>query len=460
MPAVLEPIPPVMLDLPTLIKDLEGRTFAMPDARHIEDCMLYHGVAARVAQEGDDLERVRRLFRWIVAQVELVPTGALASPRLPHVWARPFDVLVRGLAVEDNRFWAERSWLFMVLCRQIGVDVGMLTFTPQGAKEPASSMCTALIDGKLYLFDAQIGLEVPGPGGTGVATLDDALRDPTVLARLDLPGQSSYDTSRDALRASASKIGILIDSSSLYSAPRMALLQENLAGRNRTTLYCDPAAQRDRFVRALGPHAGTVTYWPLPMQVEFRLFHDGKFVDATAQSLFFFDPKLFPLVYARVKQLRGELPEAIQQYVDLRFVENPMFLDKRAKLPAEFQQALDAYATYFLGLCCLEQGRAKEAERFFEQTLKMLPEPSRDQPFYTYFRWGAETNLGRLLEARGDDARAIAYYSQYVPTAQRHGNLVRARELLWQTPIADLPPALPAAPTPAPQPPPFLAAPR
>ena len=72
------------------------------------------------------------------------------------------------------------------------------------------------------------------------------------------------------------------------------------------------------------------------------------------------------------------------------------------------------------------------------------------------FRWGAQANLGRLYEASGDDARAIAYYTQFDPTAQQHGNLVRARELVWRAPTAELPPQLPAAPRP---PPPMLAAP-
>src|SRR5262249_5011427 len=149
---------------------------------------------------------------------------------------------------------------------QIGVDVGLLTFTPQGAKEPVNWISAALVDGKLYLFDARLGLEIPGPDGA-VATLDDAVSDPAVLGQLDLPGQASYDASLDELVSSPTKIGVLIDSSPHYSASRMALLQENLAGRNRTILYSDPAAERDRFVRALGPHAGAVKYWPLPLQV-------------------------------------------------------------------------------------------------------------------------------------------------------------------------------------------------
>ena len=450
MPVALAKLPPNVVGIPALIGKLENRSFGMPDARHIEDCMLYHTVATRVGGVGDDLARVRRVFRWIIEQIELVPPGTLAGPGLWHAEARPYDVLMRGMATEAGGFWAERGWLFMVLCRQLGVDVGLLTHTPPGAKEPVIWISAALIEGKLYLFDARLGMEIPGPGGVGVATLDDAVRDPSVLARLDLPGQSSYDTNRDSLLGSTSKIGVLFDSSPHYSAPRMALLQENLAGRNRTILYCDPVGERDRFLRALGGLAGTVTLWGLPAQVEFLLFHNPRFVDATAQSLVLFDPRRFPLVYARIKHLQGELPEAIQEYVSFRFAENATTVDRLQRIPAEIQEGLDIHSTYFLGLCNLEQGNADQAEFFFKETLRLLPEFGRGQPYYTMFRWGAQANLGRLCEAKGDGARAIAYYTQSDPTPQRHGNLVRARELLWPDPTGDLPPQLPPAPIPVP----------
>jgi hypothetical protein len=346
----------------------------------------------------------------------------------------------------------------MVLCRQLGVDVGLLTYTPPQSKEPAVWVCGALIEGKLYLFDTRLGLEIPGPGGTGVATLGDALGDPAVLGQLDLPGQSSYATTRDGLAASTSKIGVLIDSSPHYQAPRMALLQENLAGRNRTILYSDAGGQHDRFVQALGAHAGTVTFWELPARVERMLFGSPQFVEAIKHTLILFDPNLFPLVYARIKQLRGELPEAIQDFVAFRFSENPMLLNKRGPIPPEIQRALDTYATYFLGLCNLEQGRTDQAAFFFKETLRLLPEAGRGQPFYNMFRWGAQANLGRLCEAAGDDAHAIAYYSEYNPTPQRHGNLVRARALVWSNPMTEPAPSLPAAPLPT-APPPLLAAP-
>src|SRR5208337_1356638 len=98
-------------------------------------------------------------------------------------------------------------------------------------------LCVALADGQAYLFDARIGLPIPGPDGQGVATLNQALADPAILERMNLPGQSPYGTSRASLLASPSRIGILMDSSQGFLSPRMKLLQRDLAGKNRTILY-------------------------------------------------------------------------------------------------------------------------------------------------------------------------------------------------------------------------------
>ncbi len=105
------------------------------DTRHLEDCMMYYGIATRVAGTGEGIDRVRRVFDWVVRQVQLVPPGALGSARLPHVFARPYDVLLRGMATEAEGFWAERAWLFMVLCRQIGIDTGLITYTKSNTLE-------------------------------------------------------------------------------------------------------------------------------------------------------------------------------------------------------------------------------------------------------------------------------------------------------------------------------------
>ncbi len=320
---------------------------------------------------------------------------------------------------------------------------------------PVVWICAALIDGKAYLFDARLGLEVPGPNGTGVATLDDALTDPAILERMNLIGQSPYGTSRASLLASPTKIGILIESSPGYFSPKMELLQRELTGEYRTILFRDPALQREQFARALGERCGEIKLWSLPFEVHNRLFTDGQFVASIQQSLFLFKQE-FPLIYARVKQLRGELEEATNEYVALRFKDNaPLANDKNRSIPPDVQAGLDAYATYYLALAQLEKARLEEkpagrAEELFKNTLELLPDPGPNQPYFQMLRWGANANLARLSAARHDSARAIAYNVERDPTTQGYGNLLQARELVWRQPIAAPKVELPPAPAPRP----------
>ncbi len=434
------------------LKVFEHPAFELPDARHLEDCMLYHGIATRIGGTGDDLTRVRRLFDWMVRQIVLVPPQSLAVPGFGQAQSRPYDVLLRGMATEAGGFWSERGWLFMSLCRQLGIDVGILTYTPQGAKDPVPWASAVLIDHKLYLFDHRIGVPIPGPDGTGVATLDEALADPRVLDRLDLPGQSPYSVTRKALLESPSKIGVLIDSSPGYLSPRMLLLQKSLVGKNRTVLFRDPADERDQFISVLGEHSGGVSLWSLPVMVINRLFHDSKFNQATQQTLFLFDSR-FPLLYARIKQLRGDIPEAIADYMGFRLREGATQMDHKTPIPGDVQQALDHYAAYFLALAHLERGDQTNAERFFTATLRLLPAPGAGQPYFHMFRWGAQTNLAYIFEAKKLAPTAIAYYSEEIPTSQYHGNLIHARDLVWRNPTSAPPFPLPPAPKPENSPP-------
>jgi len=438
-----------------VVKALSSPRFTNRDARHIEDCMLYHAVATRVAGEGDDLTKIRRIFDWIVRQVQLVPAESLAGNGLRQAQARPADVLFRGMATEFGGRWSERGWLFMALCRQVGVDVGLLTFTPRrplafdappGQQQPVIWICAAAVGDKAYLFDPRIGMEIPNLGRSGVATLEEAIVDPVVLDRLDLPGQTSYGTAAADLAGSPSKIGVLLDSSQGYLAPRMRLLQGQLRGEYRTTLFRDPAEQAANFARALGSRLGSVKLWDLPIRVEEALFSDPKFVEATQMSLQFFDGKL-PLLYARTAQLRGELAEATDKYVALRFAENAVMSDdKKTPIPPEVQRGLDVYATYFLAQSHMDQGHLKEAEYLYRKMLELVPEPGPGRYSYYMLRWGAQTNLGRICEARGDRAGAIAFYAQPDATTQHHGNLLRARDLVWGHPLDEPAGPLPPAP--------------
>jgi hypothetical protein len=442
--------------------------------------MMYSVIAGRVGGAGDDLERATRVFDWIVRQIELVPAGSLGNRQLPHVPVRPYDLLLRGMATEAGGVWAERSWLFMSLCRQLDIDVGLLTYSKGNVVEPLVRqagqgseaglpglvktpkpvipwLCGALIAGKVYLFDARIGLPVPGPEGRSVASLDEVMSDPSLLERMDLPGQEPYETSRASLLASPSKIGVLIDSSPEYFSPKMRLLQQELAGKNRTILYRDPAEERDQFAQVLGDRVGDVKLWQVPLYVRHQLFTNGQFVQSTMRSMMLLGPE-YPLVYARIKQLRGDFPEAIAEYVSFRLAPNVPFAnldDKKDKtknkdkdkfVPKDIQQALDAYSTYYLALAHLERNNLSQAKDMFLMLLDLLPEPGPNQPYVNMFRWGAHANLGRIYEAEGDRRHAIAHYSQSDPTMQHIGNLLRAREMVWEDPMAPPPDPLPAAP--------------
>ncbi len=439
---------------PQAINQLQGQEWTIRDTRHIEDCMMYYAIANRVAGAGDDLVRARRVFDWIIRQVELVPAGSFGAGRLGPAFSRPYDVLVRGMASEsEGTIWAERAWIFMALCRQLGIDAGLITFTrgntldammpqqdPTAARRAAKPrvvwICGVLAGDQIYLFDARLGLEVPGPGGQGVATLEQALADSSILERMALPGLAPYSASRAALLSSPTKIGILIDSSPGYFSPKMKLLQRELSGNDRAILFNDPANERDKFVRAMGPRAGAVALWELPLQVEARLFTDAQYVEAIQRSLFLFKPE-FPLIYARVKQLRGEFNEAIAEYMGSRFREGqPVVTDKKQTIPKDIQAGIDAYATYYLALAHLERNNLKDAGKLFRRTLDLAPEPKMGRdPHYYMLRWGANANLARIHEALKDDKTAEKYYSQPDPTSQRVGNLLRARELVWRNPM-------------------------
>ncbi len=58
---------------PGYVNELESQNWTLRDARHVEDCMMYYGIATRVAGSGSQLERVQRLFEWVVRQIQLVP---------------------------------------------------------------------------------------------------------------------------------------------------------------------------------------------------------------------------------------------------------------------------------------------------------------------------------------------------------------------------------------------------
>jgi hypothetical protein len=436
-----------------LVASLESTRFdGLIDGRHLEDCLLLRD-ATRTAlkdlpADASELERAEQLFEWIVRHVQLVPPGLLAAPdvRTPQnepfqAHARPYDVLLRGLATENGGVqWAERSWLFLAMCRQAGLDAALLVLDLPAAEGSGAAGgrrvrllgCGVLADGQIRLFHGALGRPIPGPGGRGVATLAEAATDPTVLGALEIPGEPSFVVTQDELRRG--RLVALLEATSGLMAQRMRLLQQQLVGGQRMVVYSDPSEVAERFRAAGGGYLSDVRLWDLPPEVEYRLFRDNAFNRASGYGVRLFDAR-WPLLKARLAQLKGNLSEAIEQYVLFRFGEGLTESDGKTPIDGEIQDALDAHATQFLALAQWDRGALEEARDLFNQTLRRLPEPGPGRPFYAAFRWGAAANLGRLLVEAGEPALAVRYLTLDDPTPQGLDNQVRAREAIWQAPF-------------------------
>ena len=204
-------------------------------------------------------------------------------------------------------------------------------------------------------------------------------------------------------------------------------------------LFRDPGEQAAAFRQSLGVYADKVRLWTLPLTIDFRLRYEPAFVRATQYSLQFFDPKAeLPLIRARMMQLRGELPAAIEAYALLRFVEKPRRTDPdRTPIPADVQHTLDVYATHFLALCQLDQNNLKDAELLFEQSLRLRTTDTLDT-MITYvprFESSTQSNLGLLSARRGAIGRSLRFLLADDSTWQRLGNLIACRDLIFQNPF-------------------------
>jgi hypothetical protein len=440
-------------NLTEFTKKLQEAKFSIMDARHIEDCMMYSILANRIAGNGDDMTRLRRIFDWVNRHVMVVPATSLAPPGMnQQAQARPFDCILRGMATEAAPSWAERTWVFMSLARQIRIDVGILV----SSRDPAQWLSVALVEGKPYLFDCRTGLEIKTADGQRVATLDEAIADPRILQSMQTTGAQSYGPTHADL--ANGELSILADMSTGYLSPRMRLLEQRLAGKNRMVLFRDVADLEVSFLNVLKPRVKEVRIWDLPFTVESLLFTNPDFVTAAQYPLRVFDFKL-PILAARMAQLRGETAEALEKYATMRFAENALMRDKITPIPPDVQKVIDLYSTYFLALCHMdnsikrgprevEQREAdlKQAKFFLNESLRLFPEPQPDRPFFYMFRWNAISNLGMLALDAGDEANAVRYLAVPQPTSQGYGNSVLVSDIVWQDPFLAAQPPLPPAP--------------
>jgi tetratricopeptide (TPR) repeat protein len=418
------------------------------------------------------LEMARSLFDWTVRHIqldELLPAPqakaavvapgneAAAEAAIPPAEAipgpgyrnYPYQILLYG----HGDAW-QRARVFILIARQLDLDAVMLAVDDRGPGSRANLWCPAvLIEDQLYLFDATLGLPIPGEKEGSIATLSQVRANPDLLRRLDFEEENlTYPVTAAQLRS----VAALVDATGEALSKRMQLLQDRLTGENALSLAVTPSEIARRIHACPGLEKVDVRIWTLPFET--RMYREAM------MRLSRRDPEierrrlqeelvLFPMMQAarhlhflgRIER-QDDKPGALALYLDSRksdelihqmqnneealerigmppLPENLKPEQRQMLLSAQATQFLlnKQHASYWIGLAQYDLGQ-------YEAAIDWLKERTLDAYPNGVWTPGARYNLGRTYEALGriEDARRVYFQSE---SHQRHGNLLRARLL-------------------------------
>jgi tetratricopeptide (TPR) repeat protein len=380
------------------------------------------------------------------AVVPAVP--ALQGEVGPGYAHTPYELLVQGHGDAH-----ERGRLFILLCRQAGIDAVMLARIDEQVSTTPQPWLPAVLVGKhLYLFDAELGLPIKGPSGQGIATLAEAVADPAVLKHLDLPDGAAYPQSPATLK----NVVALIEAEPEALSRRMLLLQKELPSKQHLILSVNPSGLKTRLLRDC-PEVKEVRLWHVPLEA--ILYQFGRPLaflknrelaeQFNRGDVMFYMPGP-PLLLGRNFHLQGQfenldqVPGARKLYIDSRMSDEQRSLlytseafrrgmGFNQELPADEQQKkailetmvgrmqrVKEHATYWLGLTYYETGKYETAIEWLDERVLQAPLPS---PWMASARY----NVARSYEAMGQADKAIALL-EADDSPQQHGNKLRA---LW-----------------------------
>jgi hypothetical protein len=377
---------------------LANRGFQQGDGQLLQEAVWTRDISRWAHGDGfDDLSRATALFDLTVRNVELEPDGSSEAHR-------PWHTLLYARGTAD-----ERAWVFALLCRQQGLDV-VLLYVPEakGSGDKAASEAATnfwlpalLSDGKLYLFDVRLGLPIPGPGGKGVATLEDVRKDDKLLRQLDLDG-AAYPITAESLKNV--EVQLVADPFSLSRRARQ--MESELSGDDRLALTAKP----DDIATKLKPIPGisNIRLWDVPFKTLLNQLTLGKSARHAAAIAFEPFAKTPALWKARTRQFQGRREgnanrnDALADVLDDHREANALYLGKAvrptdkeiAASANENKQRVDSMAklsaAYFIGLMSFDDGKHAVAATWFSK-----PElNSEGSPW----KFGAAYNLARASQ--------------------------------------------------------------
>ena len=419
-----------------------------PDLRQLIDSTL----PVVEPDRQSDLIHALRLFDWTVRNLQLEQIQQDGRQRFgSDLILQCWESLLMGRGTLE-----EKSRVFMLLARQLGITVVMLGMDTADATEPSRPWLPAVLLGdQLYLLDMQLGLAICGPDGKSVATLEQVLEQPELLQRMAESEQQPYRVPPAELR----KLVAMVDATPGALSQRMKILEAALLGDQKMLLTVTPSPLAAALRRCAG--ISRVEIWTLPYEAFVQrsdLASSSPRVAGLAQEHGLFDRRT-PLGQARLLHFRGQFdwregrPGARALYLECRTPEAQIeqirntlrtrSADRSERLTAQ-QQAQQQQragaveqlmvrtkqnASYWLGLIAFDVGDYQVASDYFEKRL-LASDPD------SIWASGARYNLGRCQEAIGwrDGSvallqRAVQSYQVVEDSPLTAGCRVRARRL-------------------------------
>ena len=427
---LLETLPEDLRNVPVL-QQLGDLRMSREDGLFLQTAVWLRDIAGWArGDDPDELARAIHLFDWLVLNIQLDPQNRVRTlPSGDVLVQKPWETLLLG-----HGSAIDRAWLYILLCRQEGLDAGVLSINRAGpGAEPRWDTWAVgvLIKGKIYVFEPALGMPIPTKDGVKIvegqglvitpATLDELANDDALLRRLDADPRNPYPVRASQLE----QVMVDVEGSAPYLSRRMEMIQRMLSGEESLVISAHPNDLAARF-RGL-KHVKDVKLWALPFVVEKQR---KEFESLISQYLFsqtmpfmLTSEAGMPLWRGRILHLRGDLlgEEGAAHYYQL--ARPPERLIDSGELTGEQQMMFTIaklHAAYWLGLIAVQQGNRKSAEDYLiNRTAMVLP----DQPWQP----GVLYALGRLNERLGDYSRAITAFRSELELPNRFGNLVRAR---------------------------------
>jgi hypothetical protein len=245
------------------VAELTSPTFTLLDANYLELCFQLGDVARSLDVERlHALRRARLAFDWVIRQVSLQERS-----RQDSRGTREDDLNSPQFVLQLGHGTAkERALVFLALLQQLGLDGCMIAYPDSNGRpvywvpgvrisQPAKGRSSPIPPG-VYLFDTRLGAPLPGPGGKGIARLDEIRKAPDALRALLPEPDSAQIVPPELARA---EVHLACPLSAL--SPRMAFLQQRVKAHNNVFLKLDPDALQKRFQEVT---TAPVRFWNSP----------------------------------------------------------------------------------------------------------------------------------------------------------------------------------------------------